>query len=175
VEAESRSRVPVIVDLPATGHAVTFLDTPRAVRRMLRVGPIAAAAERAELLLHDPARTELVVVALPEELPSTETIELGRRAREIGISTRRVVVNQVPAHPVEAHDRDLLDLIQHYGEGAVGAFAKTAHGDTQGADQARQLIDRLGRSVTAQILELPRTQAVDPRANVETAMQVLSR
>jgi hypothetical protein len=38
---------------------------------------------------------------------------------------------------VEAHDRDLLDLIQHYGEGAVGAFAKTAHGDTQGADQAR--------------------------------------
>jgi len=39
-------RVPVIVDLPATGHALSFLDTPRAVHRMFRIGPIAHAAER---------------------------------------------------------------------------------------------------------------------------------
>jgi anion-transporting ArsA/GET3 family ATPase len=176
VEAESKSRVPVIVDLPATGHAMTFLDTPRAVKKMLRVGPIAAAAEKAEILLHDPLRTELVVVAIPEELPINETIELVKKAREIGIATRRIVVNQVPAHPVEPHERELLDVVQQHGEGAVGAFAKTAHGDTQGADQARSLIEKLHQSVTsAQIIELPRLQGVDPRASVEAAMKVLSR
>lgn len=175
VELETRSRVPVVVDLPATGHAMTFLDTPRAVRKMLRVGPIANAAEKAERLLHDAARTELVVVALPEELPINETIELVRKAREIGVSTRLIFVNQVPEHPVEPHERELLDVVQRHGEGAVGAFAKTAHGDTQGADQARALIIKLAGAVSAQIIELPRVQAAGPRQCVEAAMQVLAR
>ncbi|MBI5546480.1 MAG: hypothetical protein HY901_21575, partial [Deltaproteobacteria bacterium] len=174
VERNARERVPVVVDLPATGHAMSFLDTPRAVKRMLRVGPIAAAAERAEEMLHDARRCELVVVSLPEELPINETIELVRRANEIGVASRRVIVNQVPPSPVLAHERELLDVIGHCGEGAVGRFARSAHGDTHGADQARALIDRLQREVRAEILEMPRCAATDPRGCVEAMMRVLA-
>jgi len=39
VDESTARRVPVIVDLPATGHALSFLDTPRAVQRMFRIGP----------------------------------------------------------------------------------------------------------------------------------------
>ncbi|MFH1808952.1 MAG: ArsA-related P-loop ATPase, partial [Pseudomonadota bacterium] len=96
VQQNAKRDRPVIVDLPATGHAVTLLDTPSSVRRMLRVGPVAAKAALIEALLLNPQRCELVVVALPEELPVNETIELVQRARELGLSSRTVVVNQVP-------------------------------------------------------------------------------
>lgn len=175
VEQCSKSRVPMVVDLPAAGHAVSFLDTPRAVKRMLRIGPIAAAAEKAEILLHDPRRCELVVVAIPEELPINETIELVRRAREIGVAARRVIVNQVPAHPVEQHEREILDVVQRHGEGALGRFAQTAHGDTQGADHARELIEKLRQALEVEILEVPRLPAADPRACVDAMAKVLSR
>jgi len=48
VDESTARHVPVIVDLPATGHALSFLDTPRAVQRMSASGPIAHAAERVQ-------------------------------------------------------------------------------------------------------------------------------
>ena len=175
VEKSTQDNVPVIVDLPATGHAVSLLDTPRTVRKMLKVGPVASAAERAERLLLDPRRCELVVVAVPEELPINETIELVQRAHEIGVASHRVVVNQVPAAPVAAHEREILEVVQRHGEGALGRFAKTAHGDSQGADQARALIERLKRSVRVQTVEVAQCALADPRACVEAMKAVLSR
>lgn len=175
VESRSKDGCPVIVDLPASGHAVTFLDTPRAVRRMLRVGPIAAAAGRAEGLLVDGARSELVVIALPEELPINETIELHRKAREIGVAARTVVVNQVPPQLLEPHERPMLQVIQESGEGAFGRFARAAQDHSDDVDQARAQIERLQRAVPARILEMPRSPSADPRACVEAMLQVLSR
>lgn len=175
VERYSRERVPVFVDLHATGHAMSFLDTPRSVKRMVRVGPVAQSAEQAERLLLDSARCELVVVALPEELPINETIELVRRAGEIGIRARQVVVNQVPANPIEPHERAILDVLQEHGEGALGGFARTTHGDLQGVDQARVLIERLARSTSARVLEIPRRTDSDPRACVAAMVRELSK
>ena len=172
VETCAREGCPVIVDLPATGHAVSFLDTPRSVRRMLRVGPVANAAARVEELFLDRRRCELVVVALPEELPVNETIELLRRAADVGIACRRVVVNQVPAQPVEPHDKPLLDVIKEDAS-TIGRFARAAHGDSEGADQARAQVERLRASVSAEILELPRLPTTDPRACVDAIKGVL--
>jgi anion-transporting ArsA/GET3 family ATPase len=174
VERLSREGCPVIVDLPASGHAMSFLDTARSVRRMLRVGPVATAAARVEELLLDRRRCELVVVALPEELPINETIELLRHAAELGIACRRVVVNQVPVQALEPHERPLLEVIQK-DEGTIGRFARAAHGDSEGADQARAQIERLRTSVPAQLLELPRCASNDPRACIDTLKQALQQ
>jgi len=173
VDRNTRLRRPVIVDLPATGHALTFLDTPRSVRRMLRVGPVAHAAEKAERLVVDASRTELVVVSLPEELPVNETIELLQKAGEIGISSRTVVVNQVPPSALGL-DRGWLEVIQNHSEGAVGRFASAARGDLEEADQARAQIQRLRDSVRAQVVEIPRFPGLEPRATVHTMAEALS-
>jgi anion-transporting ArsA/GET3 family ATPase len=88
----------LVVDAPATGHGLTFLDVPRVVAQAVRAGPLARHAGWVEALVHDPERTLLLPVTLPEELPVRETIELVERARqEIRIAVDRVVVNQMPS------------------------------------------------------------------------------
>lgn len=90
----------LIVDAPATGHGLTFLDVPRVVVSAVRAGPLRRHAGAVEAMLKDPRDTLLLPVALPEELPARETAELVQRVREgVGIAVDRVVVNAVPAPP----------------------------------------------------------------------------
>lgn len=90
----------IVVDAPATGHGLTFLDVPRVARQAVRAGPLARHAGWVEDLVHDRERTLLLPVTLPEELPVRETIELVERARgDIDIGVDRVIVNRCPAPP----------------------------------------------------------------------------
>jgi len=90
----------LIVDAPATGHGLAFLDVPRVVQQSVRAGPLSRHASWVEELVHDRERTLLLPVTLPEELPVTETAELIERARnEIDIAVDRIIVNKLPLHP----------------------------------------------------------------------------
>jgi anion-transporting ArsA/GET3 family ATPase len=101
---------PVIVDLPATGHAVGFLDASRAMAHALRVGRVAKAVSEAADVVRDPKQTGLVVVTLPEELPVNEAIDLyGRAQTQLGIVPAVVVVNRVTAPPVPEADLPKLE------------------------------------------------------------------
>jgi anion-transporting ArsA/GET3 family ATPase len=98
----------LVVDAPATGHGLTFLDVPRVVQAAVRSGPLRRHAGAVEAMLEDPDATLLLPVALPEELPARETSELVARVRgEIGIHVDRIVVNAVPAPPFPAAVPDL--------------------------------------------------------------------
>jgi anion-transporting ArsA/GET3 family ATPase len=90
----------IVVDAPATGHGLTFLDVPRVVGSAVRAGPLRNHAHLVEELIRDPKQTLLLPVALAEELPARETAELVHRARdEIGIAVDRIVVNAVAPAP----------------------------------------------------------------------------
>lgn len=99
----------VVVDAPATGHGITFLDVPRVVVSAVRAGPLRRHAGWVEELIHDRSRTLLLPVSLAEELPTQETCELVERMREdLGIAIDRVVVNAVlpPPFPPGLADLD---------------------------------------------------------------------
>ncbi len=88
----------LVVDAPATGHGVTFLDVPRVVVSAVRAGPLRDHTERVEALIEDPQRTLLLPVALAEELPTRETVELVEEAQaRLAIHVDRVVINGM--HP----------------------------------------------------------------------------
>jgi hypothetical protein len=90
----------LVVDAPATGHGLTFLDVPRVVVSAVRSGPLRRHARWVEELVRDPARTLLLPVALGEELPARETAELVVRLREqVGVALDRVVVNAMQPAP----------------------------------------------------------------------------
>jgi anion-transporting ArsA/GET3 family ATPase len=90
----------IVVDAPATGHGVTFLDVPRVAVSAVRTGPLRQHTERVEALIEDPERTVLLPVTLAEELPTRETAELVERVRcDLGVAVDRVVVNGVVASP----------------------------------------------------------------------------
>jgi anion-transporting ArsA/GET3 family ATPase len=101
----------LIVDAPATGHGLTFLDVPRVVQHAVRAGPLARHASWVEALVHDRQRTLLLPVTLPEELPVLETKELIDRARsDIDIAVDRIVINRMPTRLASEAARDLTGL-----------------------------------------------------------------
>src|SRR4249920_3172324 len=66
----------VIVDAPATGHGVGFLQTPRTFANIAKVGPIHSQAQQLDRLITDQEHTGVAIVALPEEMPVNETAAL---------------------------------------------------------------------------------------------------
>ncbi len=98
----------LIVDAPATGHGLTFLDVPRVAVAAVRVGPLRRHASWVEEMIEDKRRTILLPVALAEELPARETTELVERVRrDVGVAVDRVVVNAVSPAPFPEQVPDL--------------------------------------------------------------------
>ena len=101
----------LIVDAPATGHGLTFLDVPRVVQHAVRAGPLARHASWVETLVHDRDRTLMLPVTLPEDLPVLETKQLIDRARsDIDIAVDRIVVNRMPTRLASEAAGDLANL-----------------------------------------------------------------
>ena len=119
----------LIVDAPATGHGLTFLDVPGVVASAVRAGPLRRHATWVEALVHDPTRTLLLPVALAEELPARETAELIARVRnELGVPVDRVVINAVRPDPLPPGLDDLPErLAEHLPDGFAGLDEVVGH------------------------------------------------
>lgn len=86
----------VIVDGPAAGHAITFLQSARGLLDAVRVGPINAQAREVLEMLGDPERCQVVLVTLPEATPVNEVIETAYALEDrVGVQLGPVVVNAV--------------------------------------------------------------------------------
>jgi anion-transporting ArsA/GET3 family ATPase len=116
----------ILVDAPATGHAMTFLSSARGLLDAARSGPVRTQAADVVEFLSDPARCQVALVTLPEEMPVTEVVEAAYQLEDkVGITLGPVVVNAC------LPDAPLLD------EDPVAAAA--AVGVTLTADQAGAL------------------------------------
>jgi len=86
----------VVVDASATGHVVGQLASPVAINDLVKVGLVRSQTDWMIQLLTDADTTGVVVVTVPEEMPTTETLELiGRLRAETEIDVASVVVNRV--------------------------------------------------------------------------------
>jgi len=72
----------VILDAPATGHALGLLHSPQTFGAIARVGPIASQTRRVRELLADPARSDYLAVAGPTEMAVSEILELQEGLRQ---------------------------------------------------------------------------------------------
>lgn len=86
----------VIVDAPATGHGLDLLRVPKVIVDVAPPGLLRREAEKAWKLFSDPRQSGVLVVTLPEELPTNETLELYRALRgELGLPVCGVALNMV--------------------------------------------------------------------------------
>jgi anion-transporting ArsA/GET3 family ATPase len=106
----------VILDAPATGHALGLLHSPQTFGAIARVGPIASQTRQVGELLGDPALSGFLAVALPTEMAVTEALELqdGLRQR-IDRSLDAVVVNGTLPRRFSAAELSRIDRL----DGAV--------------------------------------------------------
>jgi anion-transporting ArsA/GET3 family ATPase len=98
----------IIVDAPATGHGLTMLDAARAMMDMTRAGPMYEGLKQVHDVLDDPTKTGLVLVALPEEMPVNETLDLWGRLGKTRQQVQLCVLNQVRDRPAAAPDWSAL-------------------------------------------------------------------
>jgi anion-transporting ArsA/GET3 family ATPase len=153
----------IVVDAPATGHALSFLRTPLAASNAVPVGPVGHNARRILALLRDPARTALVVVAIPEEMAVVEAIELAASARkELGMQTRALVLNACHERRfTAAQEMEVLELAAQEPPGrlAPGVPAAAALALARHHIRRRKLtafyLKRLQKAVDAPVVPLP--------------------
>jgi anion-transporting ArsA/GET3 family ATPase len=91
----------IVVDAPATGHAITFLTSASGLLNAARGGPLRSQAQDVVDLLADPSRCRVMLVTLPEEMPVSETIESAFTLEDkAGVQLGPVIVNACDTVPV---------------------------------------------------------------------------
>ena len=167
----------IIVDLPASGHAVTFLNVPETMHGMMRgIGPIAKMSRQVADLISDPDTTSIIAVCLPEEMPVNETIELADEIEEtLGRPLDMAIANMVHRSPLDDGDRKAFDALHQRVRDEhpdvehlffeVGpdvedsaAIARLVEGNALAmgwADRDRKYLDLLYDKLSAPIVEVP--------------------
>jgi anion-transporting ArsA/GET3 family ATPase len=91
----------ILVDAPATGHAITFLTSASGLVNAARGGPLRNQAQDVVDLLADPSRCRVILVTLPEDMPVSETIESAFTLEDkAGVQLGPVIVNACDPAPV---------------------------------------------------------------------------
>jgi anion-transporting ArsA/GET3 family ATPase len=149
----------IVVDAPAAGHAISFLRSAQGLLDAVKMGQIETQAREVHEMLSDPARSQVVLVTLPEETPVNELVETAFSLEDqVGVSLGPIVVNGLypplaglgtdPTKAAAAAHAKLLP-----GE-AAALRAAAAFRTARAALQDVQ-VDRLGRELPLPQLRLP--------------------
>lgn len=102
----------LLVDLPATGHALGLAQIPSAIIEVIRSGPIHTAVSEGLTMLRDTKQTTSIVVTLPETLPVSEAIELAHGIQSHQVPLHGLVLNRIPPDPFTERERQALAAMQ---------------------------------------------------------------
>jgi anion-transporting ArsA/GET3 family ATPase len=118
----------VVLDAPATGHALGMLESPLTFGAVPRVGPVAAQTARVRELLADPERTSYVAVAAASEMAVTEVLELQSGLRRLlGRELDAVVVNGVLPRRFSGRELALVEALEDPLARAAARAARAVH------------------------------------------------
>lgn len=154
-QREGRARFDaVVLDAPATGHALSMLRTPKAVEQTVPRGPLRNNARDIGELLSDAQRTRLHVVTIPEEMAVNEARRLGAAARDelqvaLGWTFLNETVAPVPPPVLEA-------LAGHRADGLVGSVHQALKLREDKREQGELQLEALPGNMLANAVRLPR-------------------
>jgi anion-transporting ArsA/GET3 family ATPase len=161
----------VVLDAPATGHGVAILAAPRTFAEVALAGPIARQGRTIDAMLSDPARTGVVAVARPEEMPVAETLALqDALAAQVGLPVDLVVANGLLA------DRFTAEEVAALASAQPSAPVRAALAGHARAREQRRQLGRLRRGARAPVVTLPfLAEPVLDAAAIEPLVAALER
>ena len=135
----------IVVDAPPAGHAAPFLRSASGLSDVVQSGPVREQASEVSEMLGDPQRCKALLVALPEETPITEVIELAADlGDDLGIALLPLIVNacwpdragldKTPAMAARSHKLKLSDTAKASLESAA-AFGRSRLSPATRADR----------------------------------------
>ena len=149
----------ILLDAPAAGHAITFLESARGLLDAVTVGPINTQARDVMELLTDPERCSVLLVTLPEETPVNELVDTAYSLEDrVGVSLGPVVVNGLyperpglDVDPVEAAEAAKVALMP----GEADALAAAASFRAARLVVQREQVARLSQRLPLPQIHLP--------------------
>ncbi len=105
----------IILDLPATGHAIGLVSLPRTVLKIVPSGLIGDAIREGLAALTDPARCWAVIPTIPEPMPVTEANDLITALYQCGIRIGGAILNRLPSTRFTDEERRALDALIERG------------------------------------------------------------
>ncbi|WP_168210616.1 ArsA family ATPase [Persicimonas caeni] len=149
----------VVVDAPATGHGLFFLQIPSVITGFISSGHMYEEAKRIQDLLQDPAKTALNLVTLPEEMPVNETLMMRDELQErMGLATTSIIANGVypPLFSQEQYDwiDEARDAVAPDSE-LLGGFLDAASFRGQRVDLQNEYLERLENEVDLPLYYVP--------------------
>ena len=163
-KAEERGRPRwdlVIVDAPATGHAVQLLSVPSALVDTIPGGPLRHDADWMEAMLVDHAHTSVALVTLPEEMPVNEVVELDAQVRGVlGMHRGALFVNAMPDARFTAEERVRLAALSS-APPPLGPAARAARLQALRAEQASRHLARAAAALDTTPTVLPLLPVVE--------------
>lgn len=147
----------VVVDAPATGHGIGFMQTPQTFKDIARVGPLAHQAGRINETITDHRTAGAVIVTLPEEMPVNETGLLERELMEgVGVAVDRVYMNGLYPERFSGEELEKVDAARSEEPGGAAAAALSAAADEAArATAQREQLSRLEQLTTTPVETLP--------------------
>jgi anion-transporting ArsA/GET3 family ATPase len=146
----------VIVDAPATGHGIGFLQTPRTFASIARVGPVHSQAEELDRFITDHDTTGVAIVSLPEEMPVNETSSLeSSLTDEVGMAVDRIYMNALYPERFSNDDASELERALEEAENGARAAVRAGLSEHRRARNQRAQLQRLKRSVSTPVKTLP--------------------
>jgi anion-transporting ArsA/GET3 family ATPase len=138
----------VILDAPATGHGLDMLRVPKVIVDVVPPGLLRRDAERAWALFQDAETCAIVLVTLPEEMPTTETIELAAALRELGLPIGWVVVNGLLPPIFSREERAALEGMPTFDITSAGDAGLAAARDRAARERLQaESLNRLSREL----------------------------
>jgi anion-transporting ArsA/GET3 family ATPase len=146
----------VIVDAPATGQGIGFLQTPRTFAGIARVGPVHAQAEELDRFITDHDATGVAIVSLPEELPVNETASLEQTlSDDVGMEVDRVYMNALYPERFSDGEASELERVLEQAAGPSRAAVRAALSEYRRSRSQRAQLRRLKEGVSVPVKTLP--------------------
>jgi anion-transporting ArsA/GET3 family ATPase len=156
----------VVFDAPATGHGLEMLRVPKVITEASPPGVLRKDAAAAWDMLQDPGRTGVIVVALPEELPVQEALELATEVRELEVPLAALVMNAVPPPLFSEDERAQLRQTLPELSSTASQWASIALEHADASEQAATMKTRVASLLSAPVLSLPWVAEPDTPAGV---------
>jgi anion-transporting ArsA/GET3 family ATPase len=158
----------IVLDAPPTGRIVNFLRAPDATTELVNIGPIREQAQTVIDMLLDPARTQVNLVTLLEEMPVQETVESAAALQELGVTLGPVLINRVLTERFDAAARKAFGGMKaaqivkvaaaadlELDVAAAEALADIGHTHLDRMDLQERMRSDLGKRLRLPMVELP--------------------
>ena len=101
----------IIIDMPATGHALALTGLPEILLRLIPGGPIARLLREGQAYLNDPQVCAAWIVSLAEQLPVSEALELLAGLQKTNVPVGGLVLNRLETNPFNESEMNCLDAL----------------------------------------------------------------